>query len=356
MKILIEGGDLNPPFNEGTRNIARTHWEKLVERGHKIVILTRARETITQRTLPSYEKIRGVTYYRWNNYLGLALCLIKIKKKENIEIIHIFAKSLRPRYYLALLKKIISAPILFSLLGYPFDIKYTHVDLKNFLKRIDYLAVSSKAVYDDLKKESIDDKINYLTYGVDIDKLKPTNKKKEIVCLKNPSQSLLRALKRIQEEFSGWKIIFDKHLTETTPGVKERILAEKIVGIEFMRRVPEISTILKETEILVESHPFGKFLDCASPPLLIIESMACGAKIVSANIPEITEVISDGKEGFVYNSENEEEIYGALKKGILSGKNVQRMARLKVIEKYNANKQESLFEKEYRKLQKTQTR
>ena len=84
MNILIEAGDINPFFNEGTKNIVLTHAKELVKRKHNIIILTRRKSKITQIKHPKrYERVDGIKFYRWDNYLDLIfLHKILIKKKK----------------------------------------------------------------------------------------------------------------------------------------------------------------------------------------------------------------------------------------------------------------------------------
>ena len=48
MNILIEAGDINPHFAEGTKNITLTHTKELVRRKHNVIILTRRKSRITK--------------------------------------------------------------------------------------------------------------------------------------------------------------------------------------------------------------------------------------------------------------------------------------------------------------------
>ena len=47
MNILIEAGDVNPFFSEGTKNIVLTHAKELARREHNVIILTRRKSKIT---------------------------------------------------------------------------------------------------------------------------------------------------------------------------------------------------------------------------------------------------------------------------------------------------------------------
>ena len=84
MNILIEGGDLNPPFAEGTRNIALMHALELKRRGHNVVVLTKEKDIILKKKHPKYEEIYGIKFYRWGKYFDLFFTYRKIVKIEKI--------------------------------------------------------------------------------------------------------------------------------------------------------------------------------------------------------------------------------------------------------------------------------
>ena len=87
MNILIEGGDLNPPFAEGTRNIALTHALELKRRGHNVSIFTKNKDLILNKKHPKTEIINGLNFYRWKSYPDLFFTYRKIIKKEKIDFI-----------------------------------------------------------------------------------------------------------------------------------------------------------------------------------------------------------------------------------------------------------------------------
>lgn len=342
MKILIEGGDLNPPFVEGTRNIAKTHWEELKGRGHEIVILTRRKETNTGKVFHRFEVSNGIKYYRWGNYFELFSALVKIKK-EKVDAVHVFAKALRPVAYLSILKRLINRPIIFSLLGYPFHQSYSEKDFPKFLKKVDFLLVSSKTIFNELNKKYRCNNMSHVPYGISTKKFSSKRKKAEvirIVCLKKPGLEVVNAFEKISKERENLILILDKKLA--TEENLDKLSNKKIKYINFL---PDISKLLNTSDILIEIHPKQEFLDCASPPLLLLEAMASEMAIISTNIPEITEIMKNKKEGLLISSNNRKNIYRAIKRTLLERKKYSNNSRKRILEKYDIVKICDFYEK-----------
>jgi len=75
---------------------------------------------------------------------------------------------------------------------------------------------------------------------------------------------------------------------------------------------------MKKSKILVDFHTSMLYkwsiLICASPPLLILEAMSHKMGVLSNDLPEIREVITNDVTGILLKQENSSQIYVALKK------------------------------------------
>jgi len=349
MKILIEGGDLNPPFVEGTRNIVKAYTKELKKRGHNIIILTKRKETNTGKIFRKFETNNGVRYYRWSNYLELFLALKKIKK-EKIDLVHIFAKGLRPVIYLKFIRST-RIPIVFTLLGYPFESKYRKNYFKKFVKEIDQLTVTSKTIFEELKNYE-KNKIVYLPFGIETEKYSKNFLKKEkktkIICLRNYLLEVLKAFKKIKKENRNVKLIIsnipkEKHEKEF---IEKNELKKDIIKIGLLE---DMSEILCNSPIMLELNSTKKRLPSASPPLLMLEAMASGARIVATDIPELREVIENKKTGILIKENTKQEIYGGIKEA-LKNKAITKNAMKKINLDYNIKKIIKSFERIYNKL------
>ena len=83
-------------------------------------------------------------------------------------------------------------------------------------------------------------------------------------------------------------------------------------------------------------------------PNVIIEAMACKLPVVTTNVGDVSELIKNGKEGFVVNNDNE--MYNSIEK-LLSDKNLRNKlsnAAFESVKKSNPNW--SICAKEYKKI------
>jgi glycosyltransferase involved in cell wall biosynthesis len=270
---------------------------------------------------------------------------LKKIKKENVDAINIFAKGLRPSLYLKVIKNILEKNIIFTLLGYPFWDRYKNTNLNKFINSVDKLIVTSKTIFNELRKFSDNKKIIYLPYGINTETFVPLTKKDKnlrIVCLKTPEETLLEAFEKIAKENKKLKLILDKKLSKK---IGEEYRNNK--QIEFVGFLDNVEKLLGSSDILVELHQNKEFLDCASPPLLMIEAMSCGMKVLSTHMPEISEVITSGKNGILIKTNDSENIYHNLKK-IVKSNNLGNFARATVIKSYNIKEIIPVYEGLYR--------
>lgn len=343
MNILIEAGDLNPPFVEGTRNIVLTHTKELIRLGHKVIFLTKRKEKNTGKFFEKEEMLQGIHYYRWSNPFNLFLTIRKIKQREKIDVVHSFAKGLRPAVYIKALKYM-KKPVIFTLLGYPFEV-YKEKNFPNFLKEVDKFTITSKTIFELLKKYD-KNKIVYLPYGVNVENYSKNLLKKEketkIISLRIPSIDVLKAFQRVKKENPRIKLIishtFKKENEERF--IEENNLKGYIIKVGLLE---DISKILVNSPIILELNHLGRNLPCASPPLLMLEAMASGARIVATDIPELREVLGNNKFGVLIKNNSKEEIYRGINKAI---KNLalSKNAINKINKDYNIKKVIKSFE------------
>lgn len=335
MNILIEGGRLNPiNKGEGTRNITLSYAKKLTEKGHKVIILTRKKDK--DNTLhKNFEIYDGIKFYRWSNYFNLFFIFKKIANEEKIDIINIFAKGARPSFYIDFIKKIIKKPIVFNLLGYPFTKKYKNFKktLSNF-KKIDKVLISSKTIYNLFLRFGLKN-LEYLPYGIDINKFFPEKRqasenKTIFLCLRNPEHNMLKAIEKLNKEINLTLILNDKNKVKNIKIIKEFDINFKLIG--HLKNLPRL---FRNSDIILELHKKEGYVGSASPPLIILEAMACGANVLATKKPEIEEVIIDGKNGFLIEKNKTDEIYNKIKEILKSKKDINKQARKSILVNYN---------------------
>lgn len=337
MNILIEGGDLNPPFAEGTRNIALTHARGLVNRGHRVIILTRKKDRIFNKVHPDFEIVDGIRFYRWSNYFNLLKKYKQIIKAEKVDLVHMFVKGARPSIYLRMVKSLAKVPIVYSLLGFPGK-RYAS------LKIPDAVVITSRHLHKTLGlKNSI-----YMPYCFDyhqFNNYKNRNLKK-ILCLRYMPESLIQAIKITDGKVRGVKYLLNEHTLNRNPTIKKGSNVQVLPRLNSSKEL--FNNYLRNAGILIDLHP-NETLLCASPPLLILEAMASGVTVISSNIPEIKEIIRDGKTGFI--TENEpNKIYHNIVRAMKPNTKIKENARNIVINLFGVEQLIPKYEKLYKRL------
>lgn len=304
MKILIEGGDVNPPFAEGTRNIIITHAKELVKRGHSVSILTRKVSRITQEKLPDTEVIDGITFYRWENYKELALIYRRISK--DIDLVHFFAKGGRPKVYFRILKLLRNKPFIFTLLGLPnYSPDKADKIVVNALNSVDYATVTSKVLFKHLNNKVKN--LVYAPFGVDFDKYNNQRQKRNlIIALREPTPEVVNAFDDLRYDYPNYKFMFNLATIEKSKFNDLGGVALLSNRFKLLKKDEDMTKIFNQTAVLVDLHDKDTFLECASPPLAIIEAMACGAKVISTDMPEVQEIITNGENGYLINNTYQE--------------------------------------------------
>src|SRR3989344_2997776 len=112
----------------------------------------------------------------------------------------------------------------------------------------------------------------------------------------------------------------------------------------------DINKFLGEVDLVIDLHNEGKFLTCASPPAKILEAMATGKVVLSTNVSEISEFITDGKNGFLAEKNSSEEIYRKIKGAMESKGDIGRKARETILKNFDLNKSVIIYEKIYKEL------
>ena len=356
MNILIEAGDINPFFFEGTKNIILMHAKELVKRKHNVIILTRRKSKVTKiKHSKIFEEVEGIKFYRWSNPLNLIFLYKKLIKKEKIEIIHIFSKGLKPLKYIKFLKHFIKRPVIFNSIGLPYSEKDSKDSEKKFIetvKNINLMIMTSNYIFKKTE-DFLSSNYIYLPYGIDLNRFKPKKTQKErkikIACLGPPKKEMLIAFKKINEEFKNILFIFNKKGLEKNELLK-KFIEKKKIETKLISELKDISLLLNNINLLIDLHDNEICLGCASPPLLILEAMACETKVISTKMGEISEFLKDNENGFLVEKNNSEQIYKTIKKALNTKIPIGKNARKTIIEKYDIKEIVKKYEKIYRTI------
>lgn len=353
MNILIEGGNVNPPFAEGTRNIILTYAKELKKQGHHVAIITAQYDKIAKTRHRATEKIDGIHFYRWKNHLSIPFLYKKIVKKEKIDVIHSFAKGLRPPLYTNTVKLFTGKPIVFSLLGWPWtDEGINQTNKRKFLSSLnafDTVLISSKTITQIVQSIGVSN-AQYVPYGIDTAHFTPAQKrtrKTRIACLRTPPITLLKAMKKITDKSKSTVFILsEKNVTQE---IERFIVQNNMRNVEIIGYVENIADIYNGIDLFIDIHD-DRYITSASPPAMILEAMSCGTSVLSLKHPEINEVINDSVNGFLVKTTDATELYEKIKAILQSKKNVGKESRKTILRDYAVKNVIPQYEQVYKEL------
>ena len=132
--------------------------------------------------------------------------------------------------------------------------------------------------------------------------------------------------------------------------VYEYIIGEKQIKTKIIPKIKNISVLFNNIDLLVDLHDKNIYLKCASPPLLILESMACETKVISTKMGEISEFLEDSINGFLIKNNNSKNIYKTIKKALNAKISIGKNARRTIVKKYDIKKVILKYEKVYKTI------
>jgi len=254
-------------------------------------------------------------------------------------------------------------PILLSIWGsdvyeFPNKSKINKLILKKNVNYADYLASTSNVMANELKRqvENLDKEIYITPFGVDINKFKKINLKKE------NDDFIIGVVKTLEEKYGiEYAILAVRKLKDKMKSVNREEIARKIKFYIYGegKNKEKLQQLINDNDLQDSVFLKGKISNDEVPKVLnsfdvfcatsisesfgvaIIEAMACELPIVATNADGFVEIMEDNKTGFLVERKNVEEIELALenlledyKKRKEFGKN----GREQVKEKYDWNK------------------
>ena len=112
-----------------------------------------------------------------------------------------------------------------------------------------------------------------------------------------------------------------------------------------------MQNLYNKVDLVIDLHNPRSFLGCASPPLSILEAMACTTPVISTKHPQIQEVILDKKTGFLIENNNLNEILHLLEnRESIDLEKIGKNARKFIERNFSWNRLIKKYEKMYDKL------
>jgi glycosyltransferase EpsD len=197
--------------------------------------------------------------------------------------------------------------------------------------------------------------------GIDLDKFHPVSEERKISLKeelgakdnnflfvyaaefsKRKNQSLLiRAFADVCKEYSEMKLLLAGNgtLFEDCKQLAQELHAEKsILFLGYVSNMSELYSICNAcvTTSLSEGLPFN-----------VMEAMACGLPVIASDIKGHRELIKDGTTGFLFESDNQQQLAKVLKDFYLNKKNYTKLkeAEKSDIQKYDIKLVEDILEK-----------
>jgi glycosyltransferase involved in cell wall biosynthesis len=262
----------------------------------------------------------------WYNYYKAAARTIR-KEKIEFDIIH--SHGLFPdSYSAALISEQFHKPLVVHVHDSFINLIYEKFPRKiNFISKIaaKLLPVSrfqAKMLTDTLKEANIENKIEVIYNGVDLDifKIKPAEEREsnsfQIVFVGNNYKN--KGLPILLEAIANLKGKYKIKLDIVGEGSDKEEMIELVQGAgldDFVNFKGNISN-----NILAEQLPGYNLLVLPSEfetfGIVLIEALACGIPVISTNITAIPEIVSDDEIGILITPGSVEELTEAIKKAI----------------------------------------
>jgi glycosyltransferase involved in cell wall biosynthesis len=267
----------------------------------------------------------------WLDIIIQGLKLAKIFKIENVDIVH--CHLLHPEIYFSFIAaKVLRKPLVvtihglidFSTLpGYSrYYRRFIFKLLVFILKMTDKVVAVSEEIKEVCLRHNIKN-VEKICCGINLDYFHPKNALKEEGILYigkvDPNKGiyvLIRAYKNILDKVSDDLFLVGRGLDENTRINKDMILTEEVKSIIESNRIHfagrknrvEILELINKSKVIVLPS-FSEGL-----PLAILEAMACGKVVVASRVGELKQIIKDGKNGFLIEPGNAEQLSATLVK------------------------------------------
>lgn len=358
MRILMIGLDINPPWVEGIRNTVKSLSQNLIKHQHKIFVLTKG-----SGNQLNVEFIEGIKYYRIHIgcstdslsgvYMFLAklpIELIKIIKREKIDIIHGHSAFPIFGFILGFVSKIIGVKSVFTLYSsldnknkaanYPMIWRIMNLSKNKWMGKIlsvfvDVIVVTCNVANKSLTSIGIDkNKIKYVPVCIDSIFFKPFNRYNEIKTKLNISSN--KKIILFAGDITPWKglDIFIKSISIVSkkyPNILCVIMTKGIYKYEDKRK-EEIDNLIKLNDIenfiyiigqypnIIEIYgisdivvlPFVSLFSIMDTPLSLLEAMAMGKPVISTRVGGIPGILEHQKNGVVVEPNNTDELADAI--------------------------------------------
>jgi len=293
----------------GTERIVYYLTEELVKRGHKVTLFASGDSKTSARLIPGWpksllkEKMYGKPISWWNCVFPLLNIAKAFQVAENFDIIHVHEnKTCLSNFFVPLVK----TPTVITLHD-PFPRKEAKDKCATFSRYKNHNFVSVSLSHQKLWKKFGLNFVGNVYNGVDVELLKFREKKKNYLVWigrSAPNKGAREAI--IAAKKAGKKLILTGRIDKNSPVAMEYF--EKEIKPRLGENIKYIGEIndKRKIKILGEAQAFLFPIRWEEPfGLVMIEAMACGTPVIAFNRGSVSEVVKNGKTGFVVKNLNQ---------------------------------------------------
>jgi glycosyltransferase involved in cell wall biosynthesis len=360
------------PFSAGGCGV----WERAKQEslefsklGHKVAIFSSNIEKGTNKILETEEKIEKVNIYRFpTKKYPFSKNVMHFDFEKQLEILSpdlVITHLLHPHSFKALkICNLLNIPI-FLVTHAPFNVKRNYLlnlatkfwnwRNKSRINKFNKIISITKWELPYLKKLGIkEEKLIYIPNGIreQFFTKKLSKEQKQILYAGRIApikdiEVLLRAISLLKDNSIKLKLLgfVEKEYLPRLNNLIQNLKLQK--RVEITNKIYDIDDQINELDL---SKIFVLPSKREAMPQVLIEAMARGKICISSNTDGAKEIIEDGKNGFLFNIGNAEQLAQLINKNIKGNKNIQENAK-KSSKKYDwknlIKKYRELFEKCY---------
>jgi len=382
MRIMIVT-DQYPPTVGGVPTVTYGLAHDFANRGHQVWVVAPSQGSRDVRRLEYQVRVYRFSSFQWPTYEGLRIPFLpfvpirNLLKKSDPHVIHIhspvvlgniaqiLAGGLRKpvivtNHYLPInISRALSADPVFSK---PFsEISYSY--LVNFCNRCEYVTVPTRTALNLLYDHGLRAPAGVISNGIDLKKFTPGERNEQVLQRLNLplDRPIVLHVNRLSDEKridvlidAAAKMKSNGHIALVGAGPAEADLREQAQRLHLDDRVSFLGFV-RDADLLALRHSSDVFAipsEAELQSLATMEAMACGLPVVAANSYALPELVHHGKNGYLFQPSNSDELAGYIDKllGDPTPRAQMGQKSLEIIAKHDRTQILDQWESLYRRL------
>ena len=344
MRIMIVT-DQYPPTVGGVPTVTYGLAHDFANRGHQVWVVAPSQGSRDVRRLEYQVRVYRFSSFQWPTYEGLRIPFLpfvpirNLLKKSDPHVIHIhspvvlgniaqlLAGGLRKpvivtNHYLPInISRVLSAD---PVLRKPFsEISYSY--LVNFCNRCEYVTAPTRTALNLLYDHGLRAPAGAISNGIDLKKFTPGERSEQVLQRLNLplDRPIVLHVNRLSDEKridvlidAAAKMKSNGHIALVGAGPAEADLREQAQRLHLDDRVSFLGFV-RDADLLALRHSSDVFAipsEAELQSLATMEAMACGLPVVAANSYALPELVHHGKNGYLFQPSNSDELAGYIDK------------------------------------------